>query len=677
MRTRRLLVLTLLVGAVSVSATQADIYRYDTGEVIPGTEGITPGPGMPFGNQDAEYGELSGLDLTGSDFAQSNLSHANLRRSKLTGANFEGADLSSAALSQSMLDGANMAGATVTYAGFDLAIGFTAAQLYSTASYQRKELRGIGLGYTDLTNWDFSGQNLSDAVLGYSNLSGVNLTDAVVTGVYFPTNVTAAQLYSTASYRAKDLHGIGLYGNDLIGWDFSGQNLSDASLRSNLTRASLIDANLSNAWLDESTLRDANLTGSVVVGADFRATTPLGFTAAQLYSTASYQQKGLQGIKLTDNDLSNWDFSGQNLSYAFLAGSTLTGANLAEAVVTAAGFGATTSLGFTAKQLYSTASYQRKDLQGIGLGYGNDLSNWDFSGQNLAGASFNGSMLIGADLTGALVTGADFGNTTSLGFTAAQLYSTANYLAKDLHGIGLANNDLTGWDLSGQNLRNAFLGWSVLTDANMTDVRLENAYLNESSLGSALLDSATTYNQWTVFPSGFDPASAGFSFVESQAGDFDASGLLDISDVQMLQSRMRGLLHSLPAKQWWLPIDMYDVNADSNMDKGDLLYWIHELKRTWIGDANLDGEFNSGDLVLVLTAGEYEDMLADHSNWATGDWDADGDFTSSDLVFALADGGYEQGPRPAAAAVPEPSSLVLVVWVVIITVAWYGRGANR
>ena len=36
-----------------------------------------------------------------------------------------------------------------------------------------------------------------------------------------------------------------------------------------------------------------------------------------------------------------------------------------------------------------------------------------------------------------------FSETTSKGFTAQQLYSTASYQAKDLHGIGLDGNDLT------------------------------------------------------------------------------------------------------------------------------------------------------------------------------------------------------------------------------------------
>ena len=45
------------------------------------------------------------------------------------------------------------------------------------------------------------------------------------------------------------------------------------------------------------------------------------------------------------------------------------------------------SSGFTKEQLYSTASYQQRNLRGIGL-RGNDLTGWDFSGQDLTGADF-------------------------------------------------------------------------------------------------------------------------------------------------------------------------------------------------------------------------------------------------------------------------------------------------
>ena len=89
--------------------------------------------------------------------------------------------------------------------------------------------------------------------------------------------------------------------------------------------------------------------------------------------------------------------------------------------------------------------------------------------------------------------------------------------------------------------------------------------------------------------------------------------------------------------------------------------YVHNTLKTWVGDSNLDLEFNSGDFVLVFTAGQYEDGVATNSSWATGDWNGDKEFDSGDFVAAFSDGGFEQGPRAAtAAAVPEPASWLLI-----------------
>ena len=68
------------------------------------------------------------------------------------------------------------------------------------------------------------------------------------------------------------------------------------------------------------------------------------------------------------------------------------------------------------------------------------------------------------------------------------------------------------------------------------------------------------------------------------------------------------------------------------------------------GDANLDGEFNSTDLVRVFQAGEYEDAIESNSAWSDGDWNGDGEFDTSDLVVAFQAGYFEQGPPAVAAA---------------------------
>ena len=87
--------------------------------------------------------------------------------------------------------------------------------------------------------------------------------------------------------------------------------------------------------------------------------------------------------------------------------------------------------------------------------------------------------------------------------------------------------------------------------------------------------------------------------------------------------------------------------------------WVKDFKKTWVGDANLDGEFNSTDFVAVFSTGEYEDGEAMNSGWSDGDWNADKEFDTSDFVAAFTDGGYEKGPR-GVAQVPEPNTFVVV-----------------
>jgi uncharacterized protein YjbI with pentapeptide repeats len=65
----------------------------------------------------------------------------------------------------------------------------------------------------------------------------------------------------------------------------SGADLSNR----NLTMAYLIGADVRNASFNGALLTDADFTNAKVQGADFSHATHYGFTAAQFYSTASYQ----------------------------------------------------------------------------------------------------------------------------------------------------------------------------------------------------------------------------------------------------------------------------------------------------------------------------------------------------------------------------------------------------
>ena len=131
-------------------------------------------------------------------------------------------------------------------------------------------------------------------------------------------------------------------------------------------------------------------------------------------------------------------------------------------------------------------------------------------------------------------------------------------------------------------------------------------------------------------------------------GDFDLNGLLNAADVDLLTQEIVGQRHPL----------LFDLNGDSLVDLVDHQVWVKDLKETWIGDADLNGEFNSSDFVQAFQAGTYE--TKEPAGWSEGDWNGDGIFDSSDFVIAFQDGGYEQGLRTDPAAVPEPASAILL-----------------
>ncbi len=139
-------------------------------------------------------------------------------------------------------------------------------------------------------------------------------------------------------------------------------------------------------------------------------------------------------------------------------------------------------------------------------------------------------------------------------------------------------------------------------------------------------------------------------------GDFNGDGVLDAADIDELTRQSASGMNVLA----------YDVNGDLAVDGDDVGVWVKELFNSWIGDANLDGEFNSSDLVNVLASGTYEAEV--DAIWSSGDFNGDGRTNSTDLVTALSDGGYELGLR-AVPAVPEPhgmywlASASIAIWV--------------
>lgn len=185
--------------------------------------------------------------------------------------------------------------------------------------------------------------------------------------------------------------------------------------------------------------------------------------------------------------------------------------------------------------------------------------------------------------------------------------------------------------------------------------------------GSATYDAMMSNVVRVLFRHDNDPAGATGTPVAARVGidnitlvgpqfqpsDFNRDGVLNVVDINLLLGEVKAGTNT----------KLYDRSGDGLVNVEDIVVTVTSPKdfHTYIGDSNLDGEFNTSDLVLLFQAGQYEDAAVGNSKWETGDWNGDAEFNSGDLLFAFQQGGFEEGPRVSILPVPEPSSLVLTL----------------
>ncbi len=270
----------------------------------------------------------------------------------------------------------------------------------------------------------------------------------------------------------------------------------------------------------------------------------------------------------------------------------------------------------------------------------------------------------------------------------------------DLTELNLQGNQITNLEsgvFRGQiRLRHLSLRDNPITELNLTRAEFENLQgcsssflegfclpgtvesltLDDAKLSQGSFDAIVSEATSIV-----DVSLVGLTFSDGEPDDlslvFDIDSLINVTVDQALFDQYSDEVIAFAAidgNTLMVVPGLCDVNRDGVCDAADIDTVIEERETlihrsmphgfgTYFGDANLDGEFNSADLVQVFQAGEYEDGMENNSGWADGDWDGDGDFTSGDLVLAFQDGAYEQGPR--VAAVPEPTA----VWILLVGVA--------
>jgi len=283
----------------------------------------------------------------------------------------------------------------------------------------------------------------------------------------------------------KRLKGSKFVGQDMQGSVFDGCDLDGVwFVECDLSRASFKGACLTGAHIEGSGIDGADFTDAVINGAGI--VTVLGLSEEQLISTHSYKTKNLRdcvisagGIypEFSDKPLVKYDFRKANLSQSLLNNGDFSKCDFTDASI---GGMRLSNARITAEQLASTSNYKQRRLRYMKFWRrpgGPDSrvisGRVDFSGINLKGTSFRGRPL-DADFSGAMITRCSFDKA----LTKEQLCSTKNYREGNLVKIRLFGIDLSGCDLSSQNLTGCSFQLSNLSRTNF-----ENAVITDVNFG--------------------------------------------------------------------------------------------------------------------------------------------------------------------------------------------------
>jgi hypothetical protein len=217
--------------------------------------------------------------------------------------------------------------------------------------------------------------------------------------------------------------------------------------------------------------------------------------------------------------------------------------------------------------------------------------------------------------------------------------------------IDAAASDIILHDVAGQN-SDALL-MTVTSDGKLRQMNVYGGPGDDRILESTIVPDGRVivggwFSDFITIPTAFstirlDSQGGKDSFVAQLAaqrdvlpGDFDGSRSVTGDDIDLLLAAIRRGVET----------SRFDLNGDGKCNFYDSNQLIVNVLRSAFGDSNLDRVFDSGDLVQIFSAGEFEDGIPGNSGWADGDWNGDGDFDTADLVLAFQSGSYVSAAFP-------------------------------
>jgi len=353
---------------------------------------------------EANWGELSanqknfvGQDLSGKDFSNSDLRNKIFFGSDLRNANFQNSILSGSDFSLANLENANFKNAVID--GIKLRQTTLNQTNFSNVDFSNVDLMNVDLSNAILKNSNLSNKDFKKTFLFKADLTGANVTNSDLALVYLEDSVLrnahfgGALLYETDLnlIHDRDLSGTiltqsVLSWSNLVGIDLSGKNLSGTNFHgATLTGQDFTDnVTLFNNKFQEADLSNANFEGTDMFDDNVYAKTFKN--KAYLDGLSSTQIVNEIFGRLIQFHIISTAVSGDDLKVNFIIYMSFVDANLENA-------------NFKNADL-KFASFLNANLTNANLS-GADLSKALLEDANLDGANLDGANLDGANLDGA------------------------------------------------------------------------------------------------------------------------------------------------------------------------------------------------------------------------------------------------------------------------------------
>jgi uncharacterized protein YjbI with pentapeptide repeats len=324
--------------------------------------------------------------LVGANFSGVNLRGASFARQDLTNARFDGADLGPG----------------------KGPVDFTEAKLTNTC-FIGATLDATDFTYAIITCADFTGASLMLATFGPAQdmREGANCRTRFV-GATLDVHMIAPENWGHSDFTRANFQNLSPSAFDLVGQDISGAILAYTEFSGiDMTGANLTDVDFTGATLARARLGATALNGAKFIGAKAQSAS---FRCASAYDPPGPPTKACPQARPATRDpstkvdftkatLLGADFTAANLAHARLTGAVLTGATLTGASLAQADLQASDGIQAAIVQF---ATFDHANFEGAGL------SSVNFDGASLVGAFFKNTTLYRTTFAAATMPDASF-----------------------------------------------------------------------------------------------------------------------------------------------------------------------------------------------------------------------------------------------------------------------------